>query len=131
MLLALLLLTSAVAVYGDNQCGDRGDNKRKLIYVRADQMDNSDAARLTLLPNCHFSWQDHVGTYSYCTDCNNNEADILFFKDVTLPWGQTGVLQADTDIVFAKEVHGRTVLTVLQMRRRWSLCPLWPVCGGR
>ena len=129
MLFVLLLF--ATTIYAEGRCGDRGNNKRRLIYVQQGQEENEDAPVLKLLPGCHFSWQNHDGTYAYCSDCNNRDTDILIFEHVTLPWGQTAVLQRDTDLVFAHKVRGQTIITTLRMRRGWSLCPLWPICTGR
>lgn len=131
LLIVLLLLTTARAIYSQTACGDRGDSKRRLVYVQEGQEANEDAPVLKLLPRCRFMWQQHEGTYSYCNDCNNGEADLLLFEHATLPWGQAAVLQRDTDLVFAHQVHGQTVITTLKLRRGWSLCPLWPICTGR
>lgn len=128
VLYILLLLAAANTIYG-GQCGDRGNNKRGLVYVQQGQEQNEYAPVLKLLPGCHFSWQEHVGTYRFCKNCNNDDPDILLFDEVALPWGQAAVLHHDTDLVFSHEVHGKTVITILRMRRRWSLCPLWPVCS--
>jgi len=130
-LLLLTLLLVARLSHADHSCGDSGKGNRRLLYVPPAQGDSAYVATLTLLPGCHYEWQKERGTFTYCIDCNNNDDDIFTFHGVRLPWGQTAILQADTDLVFSRQERGQTHLTILKLRRHWSLCPLWPVCASR